>query len=170
VLLDPPSMRAQSVDPRFGDALVAYAAAIRALSSHRGADADEHIREALRLLATAVALVPGPLEVRESAYRVATELRVTAARMATDFVTDPPAQTAHARLGLKMLATFLLDVEARDHVANPDVLARVQASEAAVRAIDPDHLEPTRASMIAALEAVERALEAMLGAAISAAE
>jgi hypothetical protein len=170
VLLDPPSMRAEPVDPRFADALVAYAAAIRALSSHRGADADEQIREALRLLAAAVALVPGPLEVREPAYRVATELRVTAARMATDFVTDRPAQTAHARLALKSLASFLLDVVARDHAATPDVLARLRAFEAAALAVDPNHLEPTRASMIGALEAVEPVLEAMLDAAISAAE
>jgi hypothetical protein len=169
-LLGPPSDASPSVDSRFTDALVAYTTAVHALPSYRGPEADVHIREALRLLADAVALVPGQPEIRERAYRTADALRVTAARMATDYENDPRAQAAHARQGLEATAAALLQVASTSWAGAPDVLARARSFEMAVRAIDPDRLEPDRSRVVAALAAAEDALQTILRAAINAAQ
>jgi hypothetical protein len=168
-LLGSPSLATPPVDPRFADALTRYAAALRDLPSHREPDADEHVRQALLLLATAVALVPARPELRQPAFAAANVLRALVARMAGDHPTDPRAHTELARQGLVAVADLLLRVAAADYAGAPDVVARARGFDAAARAIDPARVEPERRQVVAALEGAEELLESMLRSVVLAA-
>jgi hypothetical protein len=165
-LLDAPSQAPTSVEPRFADALTTYAAALQPLRGARGPAAFPALRRALRRFADALALVPGPASVREPAFQAANDLRVTAARMATTYEDDPRAEIAQARRSLEGAARLLQDVAAGHFAGTPEVLARARAFDRAVRAVDPDAAPRRLAQAIAALDAAERALEAMLKAVV----
>jgi hypothetical protein len=167
-VLGSPSRAAPPVDPRFADALIDYVGAVRELPAHRGFDADEHIREALRRLALAVALVPARPELRQPAFSAANELRATVGRMAGDHPSDPRVHTELAQQGLIAVSQLLLRVAA-DYPGAPDVLDRASVFAAAARAIDPARVDPERRQVIAALAHAEELLDSMLRAVVRAA-
>lgn len=166
-VLGPPAAGAP-VDPRFADALTAYAGAARVVPAAGTPQAQVRLRQALRALADAVALVPAQPAVRQRTYDAANELRVTVALMATRYAGDLRAQTAQARGGLERIARLLHEVAVSDYAGSPEVLERARALEDAVRAIRPDD-QAGMARLKGALGAAERALEAMMKAAIAAA-
>ncbi len=165
-LLEGPSEAPASPEPRFARALTRFAAALRPLRKAHGPAAFPALREALDRFADALALVPGPPSVREPAFQAANELRVTAARMATHHEDDPRAEIAQARRSLEGAARLLQDVAAEAFARTPEVLARARDFERAVHAVDPDAAPRRLAQATAALDAGERALEAMLKAVV----
>ena len=86
--------------------------------------------------------------------------------MATTYEDDPRAEIAQARRSLEGAARLLQDVAARAFPGAPEVLARARAFDRAVRAVDPGDAPRRLSQAIAALDAAERALEAMLKAVV----
>jgi hypothetical protein len=161
-LLGPPSEAPPPADPSFAAALTDSAAAMRTLPIAEGPMAYPALRQALRLFAHALALVPARPVQREPAFQAANGLRDTAARMATTYENDPRAQIAQVRRSLAAIAGFLTEVAASDYAGSRDVLARASAFTAAAAAVDPDDQRRRVRQVKAALDAAQRTLEAML--------
>ncbi len=161
--LEPPWMAEPPLDPRFGRALTAYASALRELPRYEGAAFSTHLHATLRLLATAVALVPSSPAWREPAFRVANAIRSEVAQMETLHAEDPRAQLGDAGRALVQTADVLRALAERDYASSPDVVDDARRFVVAARAIGPDR---PRAELIAALHAVEDVLQGMLRVAI----
>jgi hypothetical protein len=163
-LLEPPSMGAGPVDPRFAHALTVYAAALSDLGGYDGSAFFAHLHATLRLLADAVALVPASPALRQPAYRAANEVRSDVAEMEILLIEDPRGQVETARRALVAAAELLRGVAEREYGSSAVVLAAAGRFVASARAIAPDR---PRAELVGALRAAEAVLEAMLRAAIA---
>ena len=131
VLLEPDSLAAPPVDPRFTDALATYAAAVRDLRAE-GADFEVTLPSALRRLANAVALAPVSPAARAgipSGQRAPRRRRSDGDPRSR----GPRARLATAQQALERLAAFLAGLTAREYATSPEVLGAARRFSVATR-------------------------------------